>query len=391
MTDGLTIDDHRRPNLFEIDLGAIAAFTRNIRELVGRDTTIFAALKCNAYGFGLLPVARTIVAAGGDALAVVDRANAIELREGGITAPILLYPGSLATPDAVQACARFDLIPTMVDLESAAVYSRLATRPLQVAVKVDIGQERLGFPAETAADAIAAIAGMPRLHVHVINAHPNMPSPPSSDYLQWQLGRFQAMLRRLEVLGIVPPIRMIASSKILSFAPQLPLTAVDPGQMFFGPFRAAGDVPWPTERQPFSRLSSRIIHVRTLDRSAFMDQAPFPMRPGMRMAVIPIGVSDGMAQLHCGEVLVRGRRAPVISASLEHTRIDVSEISDAELGDEVVIIGEQGDDRITPDAVVSHQGHARIADLAMAVRPSIPRNYLTVPALGACPRIANFN
>ena len=69
-------DDHARPNRFEIDLGAIAQFTREIRTLVGDGVTVFAALKCNAYGFGLVPVARTILAAGGNALSLVDRANA---------------------------------------------------------------------------------------------------------------------------------------------------------------------------------------------------------------------------------------------------------------------------------------------------------------------------
>ena len=117
MTENATLDEHRRPNRFDIDLGAIAIFTRNIRRLAGPGVKIFAALKCNAYGFGLLPVAHAIAAAGGDAFSVVDRADAIALRDGGITAPILLYPGSLATQAAVQACERYDLIPSLIDLK----------------------------------------------------------------------------------------------------------------------------------------------------------------------------------------------------------------------------------------------------------------------------------
>jgi alanine racemase len=371
-----TLDEHARPNCFEIDLGAIAQFTRNIRTLVGGGVTIFAALKCNAYGFGLVPVARTILEAGGNALSMVDRANAIQLREAGITAPILVYPGSVATPEAVSAAEHYDLIPTLVDLASAEIYSRFASRTLRVAVKVDIGQERLGFPAEAAAEAIAAIARMSKLQVHIVNAHPNVPSPPSIAYLDWQLGRFETMCRHLETRGITLPIRMIASSKILALTQRPTLNAVDPGQMFFGPFRAAGDVPWPTSRQAFKKLSSRLIHIRTLERSAFMNEAPFPVRPGMRMGVMPIGSADGVAQLHCGEFLVHGRRVKLVgNPSLEHTRVDLSDIPDAQLGDEVVIIGEQGADSITPDTVVAYQKHARIADLAMAIRPSIPRRY----------------
>ncbi|MFI5013900.1 MAG: alanine racemase [Hyphomicrobiales bacterium] len=376
-TGSSDLEAHARPNRFEIDLGAIAEFTRRIRGYVGDGVTIFAALKCNAYGFGLLPVARTILAAGGDALSMVDPANAIALRRDGIKAPILVYPGVLATPQAVEDAEAFDFIPTLVDLESAKTYSRCATRKLRVAVKVDIGQERLGFPAEEAADAIASISRLPNLEVHIVNAHPNVPSPPSLDYLDWQFGRFEAMCRRLTGQGISVPIRMIASSKVLALSRRVALDAVDPGQMFFGPFRAEGDVPWPTERQPFRKLTSRLIHVRALDRRDFLAQAPFPVRPGMRIGVIPIGSADGMAQLHCGEVLIRGRRARLVgNPSLEHTRLDLSEVPQAQMGDEVVIIGEQEGDAITPDAVVAHQRHARIADLAMAARPSIPRRYL---------------
>lgn len=373
-----TLAPHRRPNRFEIDLGAIAQFTRNIRKLVGPEVRIFAALKCDAYGFGLVPVARTIVGAGGDALSVVDRADAIALRQAGITAPILVYPGSLVSQEAVEAFERYNLIPSVIDIESASIWSRYATKTIKIAIKVDVGQERLGFPAESAVEAIVAIGKMPQLDVHIVNAHPNVPSPPSPAYLKWQLDRFQRMCGELKARGVVPPIRMMASSKILSFAPDLPLNAVDPGQMFFGPFKGPGDVPWPTDRQPFQKLSSRLIHVRTLDRSEFMTEAPFPVRKGTRMGVIPIGVSDGMAYVHCGQVLVRGRRAPLLGGpSLEHTRIDLSEIPNAQRGDEVVIIGEQENDRITPDSAVAHQKHARIVDLAMAVRERIPRYYLS--------------
>jgi alanine racemase len=271
-TNSMTVFDHpsdlaahARPNLFEIDLGAIAELTGRIRSHVGKEVTIFAALKCNAYGFGLVPVARTVLSAGADALSLVDPANAIELRRSGVTAPILVYPGSLPTR-----------------------------------------QELLGFPAEMAAEAIAVIAKMPNLSVHIVNSHPNVPSPPSLDYLDWQLDRFEAVCRQLETKGIVNPLRMIASSKILSLTRRAMLNAADPGQMFFGPLLAEGDVPWPTERQAFRKLTSRLIYVRTIDRRAFLPQAPFPVQPGMRIGVMPIGSADGLAQLHCGEVLVSG-------------------------------------------------------------------------------------
>ena len=376
--NGESIDDQLRPNRFEIDLGAIAECTRSIRRLIGVDVTLFAALKCNAYGFGLEPVARTVLAAGADAISVVDRGNAITLRRAGVVAPILVYPGSLENESAVRAVEANDLIPTLVDMESARLYSCIATRVIRVAVKLDIGQERLGFPAEEAVDAVVAIAALPRLKVHVLNSHPNVPGNGSQAYRDWQLARFSQACAGIAARGIDVPLRMIASSKLLAITGQMTLNAVDPGQMYFGPLKADGDVPWPTTRQAFAKLSSRLIHVRILHRSEFIEQAPFLVRPGMVLGVIPIGLADGASECHCGYVLVRGRRAPVLGTpSLEHLRIDLSDVPGAAVGDEVVLVGAQGGEQITPQDVVRARGHARSTDLAIALRLSVQRHYVS--------------
>src|SRR5687767_13865630 len=118
---------HARPNVFEIDLAAIANCVRDLRVLVGPPVKIFAALKSNAYGFGLVPVGRTALAAGADALSLVDRADAILLRKSGITAPILLYAGSLIDAAAVQAIEKYDLTPTIIDTESIDTFARHST------------------------------------------------------------------------------------------------------------------------------------------------------------------------------------------------------------------------------------------------------------------------
>ena len=167
-------------------------------------------------------------------------------------------PRPIATPQAVSDAETYDFLPTLIDLQFARIYSRYATRNLRVAVKVDVGQERWAFPAEAAADAIETISRMPGLTVHIVNAHPNVPAPPSLDYLDWQLGRFGAMCRQLEAKGISVPIRMVASSKILSLTRKAVLNAVDPGQMFFGPFLAEGDVPWPTRRQALQEIDAAV-------------------------------------------------------------------------------------------------------------------------------------
>src|SRR5262245_26402800 len=118
-----------RPNRLVCDLAAVAGNLRLVRQKLRPGTKIFAALKGDAYGFGLQQVAAVLAADGVDGIAVADQADAIALRAHGIRTPILLYAGHLASRETVQATLDHDLIPTLVDAAEAAEYARLATRP----------------------------------------------------------------------------------------------------------------------------------------------------------------------------------------------------------------------------------------------------------------------
>src|SRR5262245_36150908 len=118
-----------RPNRLVCDLAAVAGNLRATRQTLRPGTKIFAALKGDAYGFGLQQVAATLVDSGVDGIAVADQAEGIALRQRGIRTPILLYAGHLATRETVQASVEYDLIPTLVETGEAVEYDRLATRP----------------------------------------------------------------------------------------------------------------------------------------------------------------------------------------------------------------------------------------------------------------------
>lgn len=152
-----------RANLFEVDLDALDYNVRAIRRMVGHEVSLFAALKANAYGFGTLAVAATILAAGADGLAVVDLRDAVGLREAGISAPIHLYGGMLVTPDVARCVDALDLMPTILSLDDAGVYSRSASKPIRVFVKVEVGLERFGIAPEETPAFVQAIRSMPNL------------------------------------------------------------------------------------------------------------------------------------------------------------------------------------------------------------------------------------
>jgi len=364
----------QRPNNLVIDLGAVAERTREIRAIIGPQRRFFATLKADAYGFGLLPVARTVLAAGADSISIVNLADAIALREAGIECPILVYAGTLFGAEVVQAYERYRLMPTLHNDAALAGFTQHLREPLACAVKIDVGQERLGVPAGEAPQFLRRLADSGKLRLAVVNAHPYVANGPNAlAALQWQLGRFDAACKAAEALGVRIPVRVLASSKVMRTTREMNLDGVDPGQGLFADRGIAADAP---ARSPLASLASRLIQVRPVDRSEYLDAAPFPVRPGMRLGIVPIGYADGIHRANAGVVLVHGRRVPVLaSPSLEYTRIDLTDTPDAQIGDEVVFIGRQGDEIIEAGEVLRARAIARLPDLMLDLKPTIQRIY----------------
>lgn len=366
--------EHARPNRVEVDAAAIAGNIWSIRRALRSGTKIYAALKANAYGFGLDSVARIVCKAGVDGIALTDQRDAIALRQAGIRLPILLYGGNLADESTVAAAIRHDLTPTLLDHATAELYSRLATRPVPVFVKIDVGLERLGLIAEEAADFVAWLGTLPRLELRGLYTHAAVPANADPAFLEWQVKRFRGAVDSLAARGIRVPIRMFASSASLRQLRGIEFDAVDPGHMLFGLNPGGGARVEFELHSALRRITTRLIQVKPVTPHEFPDQSPFPLRHGLRVGVIPVGLHDGLHRFNAGFVLVRGKPARFLGGiSLEHARIDVSEIKGAATGDEVAIIGAQGETAITVEDAMRHHGYARTLDLMMAVSSSIPR------------------
>jgi alanine racemase len=363
-----------RPTTLQIDLDAAAANIRAVRRMVGTERKIFAVVKADGYGHGAAELGAVFAAHGADALAVADLGEGIRLRQRGITAPVLVYPSSL--PEAAPDALAHGLIPTLVDLDGARAYAAAATGPCDVFVKVDVGLERLGVPAEQAAKTITAMLELPRLRLAGLCAHPHAPDDGDPAYAEWQLGRFTMVVDELQARGIPVPIRLLAASPFVLRFPQTYLNAVDPGRMLYG-LTFPGETPPVPLRPTLRALTTRIIALKELQpREHFAERAPFPVTAPMRLGVVPMGSADGLAWLHAGRVLVRGRAAPIVGGpSLEHTRIDLTGVPGARVGDEVVIIGRQGDAEITVAEVAARHGLG-LHHVATTVGPRVTRVYL---------------
>lgn len=364
-----------RPTALEIDLDAAVSNIRAVRRLVGAERKIFAVVKADGYGHGAAEMGAVFVANGADALGVADLGEGIRLRRRGITAPVLVYPNSLS--EAAPATLAHGLTPTLVDLDGARAYSEAATGPCDIFVKVDVGLERLGVPAEQAVKTVAAMMELPRLRLAGLCAHPHDSHGADPAYAEWQLARFTGVVDELEARGIAVPVRLFAASPFVLKFPQTYLNAVDPGRMLYGITFPGETSPVPL-RPTLRALTSRIIALKELTpRERFAELAPFPVTAPMRLGVIPMGSADGLNWLHAGRVLVCGRAAPIISGpSLEHTRIDLTDVPEAQVGDEAVIIGRQGDAEITAAEVAKRHGLG-LHHVATTVGPRVARVYFS--------------
>ena len=339
-----------RPSWVEIDLGAVTHNVALARGLVGENVKIYGVCKANAMGCGLVPVARRYAESGVDALAVADPADVVNLREGGLTLPILLFASTL--PEQAADVAALDVIPVVHDLPSLAAFAALG-RPIDVFFKIDCGMGRLGFSEHRWDDAFARAAAAPTLNLTGLYTH--MSKPEDRDTTLEQAARFGRACDAAQAAGFHGFERVAASSRVVLGYPELHLSGVDPGRMLLGML----DAPWNTMapmRPAVRAVKARIIQIQEHERGARLGigyGSPIVSDRALRTAVIPIGFGDGLNHAPpLGDVLVCGRRAPVLGRrSIEFSLLDVSDIPGADIGSEAVVLGTQGGEEITPKEI----------------------------------------
>jgi alanine racemase len=359
-----------RPAWSIIDLDALAHNVRTIRAMLRPTDRFYAVCKNNAYGCGARETARTMLAAGADAFAVSDPEDAERIRAAGVRAPILLY--ACTVPDAAQAVADLDLIATVHDFDGLDAFARVSRR-VDVHVEVDCGYGRLGFTPREWSDAFSRLGRAKNLNVIGLYTHLTSVEEPSVVAAQAKL--FQQASDAAHAAGFRDIERMAASSRVMLGYPELNLNAVNPGRMLYGMI----EDPWRGKAHlaPVIRsIHSRVLQVKTIPASFDFDWPRHREAPGsLRTAVIAFGFKDGLPRLPAGgTVLVRGKRAPVIGMrSTEHTVIDVTDVPGVAAGDEVTVVGTQGNETIS--------GHEAVAIYKMPMIELLPRMTLNTVRL----------
>jgi len=362
-----------------VDLEAVAENLRAVRELLRPGAGLIAVVKANAYGHGGVEVARAMVAVGADGLGVAYAEEGILLRRAGVRGPILVMGPT--PPEGAEALLEHRLEAVVFDMALAERLAHLAAqagRAVGVHLEVDTGMARQGVsPREAPVFAIklARLRGLrlDGLMSHFANAEADDPASARE-----QLTRFLETDRAIRAAGVDVPRRHLANSAGLLALPEARLDLVRPGILLYG-YAPSPRLAARLALRPALTLRTRIAALRDVPRGQGVSYGHTFVAPrDVRVATLPIGYADGVCRAlsNRGQVLVRGRRAPILGrVCMDMTLADVSAIPAASVDDEVVLIGRQGDDALSADDVAAAAGTINYEILA-CIGPRIPRVHI---------------
>jgi alanine racemase len=349
-----------------------------LRRLSGEERSVIGVVKANAYGHGAIEVSRTLLAHGVERLAVATLGEALQLRDAGISAPLLIL-WALGAPEAERAVAA-DLEPVVYDeagielLEAAAA---ALGRRASVQLKIDSGLGRQGSDPAVAVELALRIARSRHLRLAGTFSHLAIPGEDEA-YTDVQVLRLAQALDAMRSAGADPGLVHLAASGAILAGTGTFGDAIRPGLALYGMVPA-----WAADRDPGLKpvLSLHAIPLRIFSLAAG-DAIGYGLRfraeRSTRIATLGIGYGDGWPRAHAnnGWVLVRGERRPVVGAvSMDGITVDLGDLDDVTYGDEFVLIGEQMQARIGADEVAAQRRTINY-EVTTALRERLPRVHL---------------
>jgi alanine racemase len=371
----------QRPTRIRVDLDALAHNLRAIRQRTGRK--VMGIVKANAYGHGLVPVAKHLEALGIDQLGVAFVEEGIALRRAGVRVPILVMGGVYGKQLGEFIANDLAITVSSIDkLRLAEAAAAAAGRAARVHLKIDTGMNRIGVQSDRCGALLEASFASPHCAVDGVYSHLACADDPSHPMTTQQTARFMAVCAEVERIcaarGRPLPLRHLANSGGVLHFPDTWLDMVRPGIALFGamPDPAARDT---VGLKPVLSLTSRVVYFKVVREGATVSYGATWAAPvDTRVVTIPIGYGDGWprALSSKGEVLVRGARHPIVGrVCMDQFMVNLGPDGTAYNEDEVVLIGAQGDERISVEAIAEKAGTIPY-EILTGLNERIPREYV---------------
>ena len=368
-----------RPTVAEIDLKALAFNYRQIKKRILKGSRIMGVVKADAYGHGAVPVALELEKLGAEYLGVAMCEEGVELRKGGVKAPILIF-GGIYSEEQVDCVLRYKLTPVVFEKRALQLLSKKAMRThrkVKVHLKVETGMGRLGVSLGSWADFLGELKRYENIDVEGILSHFSMSDEDGGTFSSEQWEKFKRSLKAAEEQGIQFKYFHIANSGNLTAFPFYSGNLVRPGIMLYGSYPSSS-LREVIKLQPVMSLKTKIHFLKTVPPGTKISYGgTFMTQRETCVATLPIGYADGYnRQLsNRGEVLVRGKRAPVIGrVTMDYVMVDATDIPGVSTGDEVVLLGKQGRERITAEEI-AEKIHTISYEVFCSVGKRVPRVY----------------
>ncbi len=363
-----------------IHMGAIAENFRRMKENIRDGVQMVAVIKTDGYGHGAVPIARMVEPYDyiwGFAVAAFSEAE--ELREAGITKPILIL-GYTFEEDYPEMAAR-GIRPTVFTADMARRFSEAAAAVGVIApvhLAVDTGMSRIGVPdRDEGLEEAKRIAACPHLQVEGVFTHFARADEQDKSRAREQLSRFSAFCDRLEAKDVHGFLRHCSNSAGIMELPEANLDLVRAGISIYGIY-PSDEMDRGFALCPAMELKSHIVYLKTLEPGTPISYGgTFVTARTTRVATIPVGYGDGYPRSLSGkgEVLIRGKRAPILGrVCMDQFMADVTDI-DAELLDEVTLLGRDGDEQITLEELDQRSGRFPY-EFVCDIGKRVPRVYV---------------
>lgn len=375
---------HNFTTWLEVSKSAIQYNLGQFRKIIGPHVKLMVVVKSNAYGHGMIPIAKLAFNFGADWLGVVNLDEALELRKAKINHPILVlsyFPWDL---EKVKKAIKLKIDLPVYDLKIARLLSKIASKlqkQARIHIKIDTGTSRLGVQIKDAVNFVKKFQKLKNLKIIGIFSHYASSEEKDQTFTNQQTERFRNLLEKLRQDGINIPLAHIACSASTLINPQTHFEMVRVGVAMYGL--------WPSQNtkklaskiilRPALTWKTKIIQIKKIAKKVAVGYGcTFKTKRVTKLAILPCGYFEGYFRLlsNKGEALVAGKRCRILGrVCMNLMMVDVTKIKNAKVGDEVVLIGKQGSQEISADKIAKKIGTINY-EVVAKINPTLPRIYV---------------
>ncbi|WP_040213307.1 alanine racemase [Clostridium polynesiense] len=369
-----------RPVWAEINLDNLAHNMREIKR-VTKTKEIMAIIKADAYGHGAIDVAPVLLENGATSFGVAVITEALELRKSGIKAPIMILGYTPLT--FAKEILKYDIEQTVFTFDYAKALSNEAEKfgkTAKIHIGLDTGMGRIGFlPSKESLEEVYAISKLPNIEIAGLFSHFSSADEEDKEYTYEQMEKFNTFYSALIERGVKINKRHIANSAAVIDLPDTHLECVRPGLILFGYYPSEEIHKDKIALKPVLTLKTDVVHVKKVEKDVYISYGrKYRTEKESVIATLPIGYADGYTRLlfNKAKVIIKGKLAPVVGRiCMDQCMVDVTDIGEVNVGDEVILIGREGNVKFDADDIAELLGTINYEIVCM-IGKRVPRVYI---------------